>query len=148
MLCAICDAPAQNMCGGCREVSYCCKEHQLEHWKKKKHQHQCFGKIFSFIIQALEISLFGTNHNSEGQLQHILSMLEQKPPPVKIPNLSTPEKKQAVDQLLTTCYVTPLVRIHDKCFAAFLPGIFIGAFGTEEAGKLALLDAMVKMEVK
>jgi hypothetical protein len=34
--CGLCHVSATMICGGCRSIYYCCKEHQKEHWKTHK----------------------------------------------------------------------------------------------------------------
>lgn len=38
--CAVCGVAASQKCGGCRNVVYCGKEHQIVHWKKG-HKAEC-----------------------------------------------------------------------------------------------------------
>jgi len=40
--CPVCSIEGTKLCGGCRQVAYCSKEHQLEHWKI--HKSQCAQK--------------------------------------------------------------------------------------------------------
>lgn len=37
-VCAVCNQYAKLMCGRCAVYYYCCKEHQIEHWKTHKKQ--------------------------------------------------------------------------------------------------------------
>ncbi|XP_034481961.1 SET domain-containing protein SmydA-8 [Drosophila innubila] len=39
--CALCQARATQLCGACRNVVYCCREHQKEHWKQHKWECKC-----------------------------------------------------------------------------------------------------------
>ncbi|RZF39124.1 hypothetical protein LSTR_LSTR013859 [Laodelphax striatellus] len=38
--CAVCSQPARQLCGGCKTVFYCSREHQRADWKQR-HKHQC-----------------------------------------------------------------------------------------------------------
>lgn len=41
--CALCQAKASQLCAACRNVVYCSREHQKEHWKKgHRSECQCF----------------------------------------------------------------------------------------------------------
>lgn len=40
--CAFCQARATQLCAACRNVVYCCREHQKEHWKQHKFECKCY----------------------------------------------------------------------------------------------------------
>ncbi|KAH8405988.1 hypothetical protein KR215_001817, partial [Drosophila sulfurigaster] len=40
--CALCQARATQVCAACRNVVYCSREHQKEHWKQHKSQCKCY----------------------------------------------------------------------------------------------------------
>ena len=44
-VCAVCgvEAPGMSRCAGCREVHYCSREHQKQHWKAGGHREACCG---------------------------------------------------------------------------------------------------------
>jgi hypothetical protein len=41
-VCGICSNPADKLCGICKSIYYCCREHQTEDWKR--HKKEC-GKL-------------------------------------------------------------------------------------------------------
>lgn len=44
-VCAVCgvEAPGNSRCAGCRNVNYCSREHQKQHWKTGGHREACGG---------------------------------------------------------------------------------------------------------
>lgn len=57
--CAVCGVPAHQKCGGCKNVSYCGKEHQKIHWKKG-HKAEC--KCYEvFNIQNSDVYVLNIN---------------------------------------------------------------------------------------
>jgi len=48
-LCRVCGCPAageKSLCGGCKKVRYCCKDHQTADWKHGGHKKECADPAF------------------------------------------------------------------------------------------------------
>lgn len=59
--CAVCQAPSQQRCAMCKNVHYCSKEHQIQHWKKHKQECSCYKvaeseKFGRYVVATRNIS--------------------------------------------------------------------------------------------
>ncbi|KPL94077.1 programmed cell death protein 2-like protein [Sarcoptes scabiei] len=64
-LCSVCGIDAKSFCSKCRQSWYCCREHQLAHWKKGGHKQNCSNEkvdnlqedniISDIVFKELEI---------------------------------------------------------------------------------------------
>lgn len=145
--CVQCGEPSNKRCLGCTS-KYCSKECQVTNWKAG-HKNTCWGKRCNFLVQAIEIGLFGTNSGGSHieQLRKIQDLLEEGNPNKEILDLSTPENQQrVVETIITSTYLPPVVEITQTCFAAFIPMIYLGSYKSRNAAHLALKQALVDKE--
>ncbi|KAK5641709.1 hypothetical protein RI129_010256 [Pyrocoelia pectoralis] len=80
--CEVCQKPANQKCGGCHNIFYCCKEHQKVHWK----DHKKFCRPFE-MANDVNIGRFikATKDIKEGSL-----IFEEKPLTVSPMQLTLP----------------------------------------------------------
>lgn len=64
-VCQLCGALENlSLCGGCREIWYCCKDHQRAHWKE--HKRKCKQKQHKTDVCRTEQVTTGTSYTSLG----------------------------------------------------------------------------------